>query len=255
MVKCGQLMHEEVEESLDHEFEGDRDEHDFLCETTLEAILVNATNQLDLNIFSINRCAAHTLALAIEDALKRDEDSKKTLSRARRVVKKLRNPNLILKLRERGALKPILDVPTRCGSTYDMMERLLVLKPIILDFGTFNEYIELLEEEWLAIEDLKKSMEAPRNATIRIQDRLLTAGALLAEWEIMELVCQRNLGSYFSFRLEKALRARKHSVIGMLLLSELYMWTFDIIAYYLLSRKKFRKNTFTPYGEGFFFSR
>ena len=52
-------------------------------------------------------------SVAIEDALKRDEDSKKTLSRARRVVKKLRNPNLMLKLRERGAPKPILDVPTR----------------------------------------------------------------------------------------------------------------------------------------------
>ena len=58
----------------------------------------------------------------------------------------------MLKLRERGAPKPILDVPTRWGSTYDMIERLLVLKPIILDFGTFNEDIELLEEEWLAIE-------------------------------------------------------------------------------------------------------
>ena len=185
-----------------------------LCETTLEANLSNATNQLDFNIFNINRCGAHSLALAIEDALKRDEDSKKILSRARRVVKKLRNPNLMLKLRERGASKPILDVPTRWGSTYDMIERLLVLKPIIHDFGAFNEDIELMEEEWLAIENLNKSLEAPRNATIRIQDRLLTTGDLLAEWELMEFICQRNLGSYFSICLEEALRARKRSVVG-----------------------------------------
>lgn len=61
--------------------------------------------------------------------------------------------------------------------------RLLVLNPIIFDFGTFkeNRIIELLEEELLAIENLNTSMEAPRNVTIRIQDIPLTAGALLAE--------------------------------------------------------------------------
>ena len=67
-------MYEEIEEALNHELEGDHDQQDFLCETTIEANLVNATNQLDLNIFNINRCGAHTLAIAIEDALKRDED-------------------------------------------------------------------------------------------------------------------------------------------------------------------------------------
>ena len=49
-MKCGQLMYEEIEEALNHELEGHHDEQDFLCETTIEANLVNATNQLDLNI-------------------------------------------------------------------------------------------------------------------------------------------------------------------------------------------------------------
>ena len=71
-----------------------------------------------------------------------------------------------------------------------------------------------MEEEWLAIENLNKSLEAPRNATIRIQDRLLTAGDLLAELELMEFICHRNLGSYFSICLEEALCVRKRSVVG-----------------------------------------
>ena len=70
-----------------------------------------------------------------------------------------------------------------------------------------------MEEEWLD----RGPTEIYGGSKVcyhRIQDRLPTAGALLAEWEIMELVRQRNLGSYFSFRSEEALRARKHSVIG-----------------------------------------
>ena len=61
----------------------------------------------------------------------------------------------MLKLKERGPLKPILDVPTRWGSGYDMIERLIVLKPIIPDFGTFNENTTLTEDQWTIIEHLK----------------------------------------------------------------------------------------------------
>ena len=42
-----------------------------------------------------------------------------------------------------------------------MLERLLVLKLITLDFITFNEDIELMQDE-LMIEHLKKDMEVTR---------------------------------------------------------------------------------------------
>ena len=143
-------------------------------------------------------CGAHTPALSIKDALKKDQVSKITLDIARKVAKKLRSPNLMLKLRERGTLKPILDVPIRWRSTYEMIERLIILKPIILDFGTFNEDISLTEEQWSLVELLKNDLEAPRN----LQDRLITAGALLAEWKLMEFVCQQNEQSFSHYALE-----------------------------------------------------
>ena len=62
-----------------------------------------------------------------------------------------------------------------------MIERLIVLKPIILDFETFNENITLTEEQWTITELLKNDLEAPIKATFRLQDRLLTASDLLAE--------------------------------------------------------------------------
>ena len=49
-----------------------------MCVTMLDAKVSNAAKQLDLNKLNLNRCGAHTLALAIDDAIERDENSKKT---------------------------------------------------------------------------------------------------------------------------------------------------------------------------------
>ena len=91
--------------------------------------------------------------------------------------KEAKKSKLNVKTERKDALKPIINVPTRCESSYDLLERLLVLKLITLDFVTFNEDIELMQDE-LMIEHLKKDMEVTRNATIRLQNRLMTAGAL-----------------------------------------------------------------------------
>ena len=61
----------------------------------------------------------------------------------------------MLKLIERGALNPIFDVLTRWGSCFNMIERLIVLKPIILDFA-FNENITLSEAQWNMVDQLEK---------------------------------------------------------------------------------------------------
>lgn len=51
-------------------------------ETMLEEKVASSAKQFDLNILSIIRCGAHTLALVIKDTLKQDEESKKKLSLA-----------------------------------------------------------------------------------------------------------------------------------------------------------------------------
>ena len=60
---------------------------------------------------------------------------------------------------------------------------------------------------------LKNDLEATRKATLCLQDRLLTAGDLLAEWELMEFLCGVNDKSSFSYFLKGALQARKRTVI------------------------------------------
>ena len=218
-------MYTEIEESIENELgvECESDERDFLMETMLEEKVASSAKQFDWNILNIIRCGAHILALVIEDTLKQDEESKKKLNLARKVAKKMRTPNLMLKLKERNALKPILDVPTRWGSSYDMLERLLVLKSIIRDFGSFIEDFDLSAEDWLGLELLKNDMEAPRRATIHLQDRHMTAGALLAEWELMECICERHEGSLFSFNLKVALLSRKCTVLHNAFLGAVYV--------------------------------
>ena len=218
-------MYTEIEESIENELgvECESDERDFLMETMLEEKVASSAKQFDWNILNIIRCGAHILALVIEDTLKQDEESKKKLNLARKVAKKMRTPNLMLKLKERNALKPILDVPTRWGSSYDMLERLLVLKSIIRDFGSFIEDFDLSAEDWLGLELLKNDMEAPRRATIHFQDRHMTAGALLAEWELMECICERHEGSLFSFNLKVALLSRKCTVLHNAFLGAVYV--------------------------------
>ncbi|GFQ82084.1 zinc finger BED domain-containing protein 4 [Trichonephila clavata] len=58
------------------------------------------------------RCAAHTLQLAIKDSIKK-ADFNEFISDARRLVKKLRIPSLMLKFKDVNTKRPILDCPTR----------------------------------------------------------------------------------------------------------------------------------------------
>lgn len=59
------------------------------------------------------RCAAHTLELAIDDAMKQSAGTKNLISRAREVVKKLRNQIIMVLIRSSKLLSPILDCKTR----------------------------------------------------------------------------------------------------------------------------------------------
>ena len=71
MVKCGRMMYDEI--GVLSCLGGDLDERDLLYVTILEAKVSKAVKHLDLNILNLVRCGAHTLALAIDDELNRDE--------------------------------------------------------------------------------------------------------------------------------------------------------------------------------------
>lgn len=115
------------EEALARVFASD-DEEDVpedICDNLLDAVVRNIQNQEHSNwdIQGI-RCAAHTLQLAIGDALgKLDEQTKNIITLCRRVAKFLRLDTTANELKADGLefSVPRLDVETRWCSTYNMV--------------------------------------------------------------------------------------------------------------------------------------
>ena len=68
------------------------------------------------NIWKGVRCAAHTVELAGEDALK-ESSLRDDIISARCICKKLRNPSVRVLLKKLKLIKPILDSPIRWHST------------------------------------------------------------------------------------------------------------------------------------------
>ncbi|CAG5093118.1 Protein of unknown function [Cotesia congregata] len=75
------------------------------------------------------RCAAHTLQLAVQAAINKS-NLQKSLSKARNAAKIFRVDSTINEIRRlrSTASKPVLDLPTRWSSTYDMLFSLLKLE-------------------------------------------------------------------------------------------------------------------------------
>jgi hypothetical protein len=78
-----------------------------------------------MNVIHLQRCAVHTLQLAVNDAMKRPA-IKNLISHAREVVKTARNSKWIDFFRDQAPhLVPILDQATRWSSQFNMIERLI----------------------------------------------------------------------------------------------------------------------------------
>lgn len=76
----------------------------------------------------------------------------------------------------------ILDQQTRWGSTYRMIERLLVLKPVIEGMAIDNNLTDL---QWTELDSLKSLLTPFQNSTIKLQREDLTPGEFLAEWRYL----------------------------------------------------------------------
>lgn len=78
------------------------------------------------------RCCTHTLQLVVTNAIK-EEKLAKTISECRKLAIALRKPNNASKMFIENFRKAKLNVNTRWNSSFDMIDRLLELKPFILN--------------------------------------------------------------------------------------------------------------------------
>lgn len=101
--------------------------------------LDRAVEMFEMRTKSLNgiRCAAHTLQLVINTAIKKTDYANKLLSKCRHVVNSFLAPNMLNLIRQQNLRSPITDCLTRWSSTFYMLERLVELKNFYLSMITF----------------------------------------------------------------------------------------------------------------------
>lgn len=153
------------------------------------------------------RCAAHTLQLAVNDALKH-EATVDIFTKCRKISKKFRTQTLMSLIRKLKLKKPILDCVTRWMSTVIMLKRLTELRGFCDDmFGTGTE-LRLQDDEWRAVDDAIQALAPAEEATKRLQSEQLTLGDFYSLW----IACRERtakLTSTLASSLVAAMRSRE----------------------------------------------
>ncbi|KAM7280968.1 zinc finger BED domain-containing protein 4-like [Ixodes scapularis] len=157
------------------------------------------------------RCAAHTLQLAVEDALK-SADVKVLLDKCRAICKKLRVPTTMMLVKKLNLKKPILDCPTRWNSTCDMLERLIELKHFCIDMGKSSTDFVVSDETWAAIEGIIASLRPAKVATKALQKEQLSLGDFFGIWLQCSLETAK-IDSVLAQRLTSSLKQRQKSLL------------------------------------------
>ena len=121
-------------------------------------------------------CLIHTLQLVVKDEIMEFPAVKEALERGRKICSFANKSNVFcaelrkqqkLQLFSDETLLLIQDVPTRWNSTYDMVERLLELKPAIISSmaNTNHELVELTKTNWNYLEKVKNVLQVFKEST------------------------------------------------------------------------------------------
>ena len=123
MPKCVRLLVAEQENQSEDPFGMDETIDNVVAGVEYEQMLLNSLEHFDVESIGKNpviirglRCAAHTMQLAVEDALAKplneSESANDIIGRAREIVKHLRTPNIVFLLTAQKLKRPIIDTET-----------------------------------------------------------------------------------------------------------------------------------------------
>ena len=182
-VKVSKLINEELEGASREETEEDSSDEDQENSTDLfenislqDDAIVNDGGGVTYSVTSV-RCVAHTLQLAIGDALSEDEG---IIEVARAVVRQLRTPSVRQILKAANKKKAILDCPTRWHSTLDMLQRLTELRECCS--ANPRDPLFISNNTWDAIDDIIQSLRPAKYLTKVLQFEQLTIGDFYYQW-------------------------------------------------------------------------
>ena len=157
------------------------------------------------------RCAGHTLQLTIRDGLK-VRNVASLISKIRHVVVAARSPKIDAILRRKTNKGAILDQATRWGSTYLMLERLLELKPALIDI--VHPDVSLPDAQWNEVKQLEGWLRHPLLTTKKLQAADLTPGSFLKEWKNLIFKFSQ-IGGILADAMRTRAYARRGLVLGL----------------------------------------
>lgn len=121
---------------------------------------------------------------------------------------------------------PILDCLTRWHSTMEMLERLLYLKPFILNMSANDSKLKKLcmsNDEWKKIDALCKSLLPAKVCTKVLQSEQLTLTDFYGAWLQCKIQTE-SLNTSFSRNVFRCLVSREHNIMSnKVLLSAIFL--------------------------------
>jgi len=164
-------------------------------------------------------CGAHTLQLSIKDGITNSRAGG-ILAKVRDVAKEARTPKLNEIMKKRAKKVAILDVETRWGSSFMMLDRTVELRPIIdeyADCGRNNE-LKLSEYQWKEASQLRDLLRKGFEVTKKLQYSTCTPGYFYRKWTGL-LAYYENQGSLLAEEIAKSMKKRSEDLLdnGVLL--------------------------------------
>ncbi|XP_071579126.1 zinc finger BED domain-containing protein 4-like [Temnothorax nylanderi] len=171
------------------------------------------------------RCAAHTLQLAVDDALKRTKTASQLISKARNLAKKLRTQTFIYLIKKQNFKKPTIDCPTRWCSTIDMLENLLLLKDYCeeLSVTKFQNFVTLKDAEWSKIEEICTALRPSKICTKKLQTEQLTLSEFFGVWFETKVATEAVHTPFATLILEQSIHREQKLINNNTLLSAVFM--------------------------------
>ena len=193
--------------AVDEDNDKDEDEDEDLepSDLDLEAVCPQVCQHM--------RCAAHTLQLAIGDGLK-DKTIKGLVAGLRNVAKEARTPNIEKVLKKNSKKVALLDMETRWGSTYLMIDRLVELRPHLVEIAEVgNKNLELTKTQWDQAVNLRDLLKKAYILTKSLQFEDCSPGYFYKKWTGLKLHYKQH-GSVLAHIIASSMDSREEELLG-----------------------------------------
>lgn len=154
------------------------------------------------------RCGAHTLQLAVCDGLQKSKAGG-AIGRIRNVAIEARTPKISEIIRKHTKKVVLLDMETRWGSIFTMVERVIELRPTIEEIADCgNQKLSLTAHQWEQAVELRDLLQKAFEVTKKVQYADCSPGYFYRKWSGLRLYYENN-GSILATEIAKSMEKRE----------------------------------------------